>query len=378
MTDAITRGSLFAPWLADPNATDGDVLFIRGTTLFAQRFNGATDSLVGDAQTIAQGVTAFPAGVAEPFSVQSSTLAYIDANGTSTRLVWVDRQGRIVGPAGSITGFFRDVRLSPDGSLLATSLFGTSDRLYQAVLFDFSRHTMSRLTYGVSAIMPSWTSTGSDLFLSVRAPTRGYAIQRVHAVEGASVESVITASADAFPMQADVSPDGAALVYVRSDREGKFDIYVHAMRGTESDRPFVATPAYEAAPRISPDGRWVAYHSNEEGALDVFVRSFPDGGQKRKISTGGGSRPVWRRDGRELFYLSPDGDLMAATIVTTPAFTVGVPQTLFRTPLDPTTTMLATVYDVHPDGKRFIMLAPVSDAPQPVNVILNWQSLLRK
>ena len=237
---------------------------------------------------------------------------------------------------------------------------------------------MSPLTYGVSAMMPSWTSTGSDLFLSVFAPTHGFGIQRVHTVEGASLEPVITASADAYPMQADVSPDGAALVYLRADREGNGDIYVHAMRGTESDRAFVATPAIEAHARISPDGRFVAYQSNEEGLTEVFVRSFPGGGQKRKISTGGGSRPVWRPDGGELFYLSPDGDLMAATIVNIPAFTAGVPHKLFRTPLDPTTTMVATVYDVHPDGQRFIMLAPVSDAPQPVNVILNWQSLLRK
>ena len=237
---------------------------------------------------------------------------------------------------------------------------------------------MSRLTYGVAALMPSWTSTGSDLLISVFAPTHGFGIQRIHAVEGAALEPVIAASADAYPMQADVSPDGAALVYLRGDREGNGDIYVHAMRGTGNDRPLVATPALESTARISPDGRFVAYQSNEEGLTEVFVRSFPGGGQKRKISTGGGSRPVWRRDGRELFYLSPDGDLMAATIVTTPAFTAGVPQKLFRTPLDPTATMYATVYDAHPDGKRFIMLAPVSDVPQPVNVILNWQTLMRR
>jgi len=378
LTDAITRGSFFAPWLADPNATDGDVLFIRGTTLFAQRLNGATGILSGDAQTVAQGVTGLPTSAAEPFSVQSNTLAYVDANGTSTRLVWVDRQGRILGPAASTTGSFRDMRLSPDGALLATSLVGTSDRIFQAVFLDFSRGTVSRLAYGVYSSMPSWESTGSDLFLTVRTPSGGYAIQRVHAVEGAAPEPVIATSADAYPMQADVSPDGASLVYLRCNREGHADIYVHAMRGGGPDRPVVATPALQGSPRISPDGRFVAYHSNEEGSLDVYVRSFPDGGQKRKISTGGGSRPVWRRDGGELFYLSPDGDLMASTIITTPAFAAGVPQKLFRTTLDPTTTQFATVYDVHPDGKRFIMLAPVSDVPQPVNVILNWQTLMRR
>jgi Tol biopolymer transport system component len=305
-------------------------------------------------------------------------LAYVDASGTSTRLVWVDRQGRILGPAASITGSFRDMRLSPNGSLLATSLLGTSDRLWQAVLFDLSRGTMSRLTYGVTTLMPSWASTGSDLLFSVFAPTHGFGIQRVQAVEGAALEPVITASADAYPMQADVSPDGAYLVYLRADREGNGDIYVHAMRGTGSDRPWVATPALESTARISPDGHFVAYQSNEEGLTEVFVRSFPDGGQKRKISTGGGSRPVWRPNGLELFYLSPDGDLMAAEIATAPMFAAGVSQKLFRTTLDPTTTMYATVYDAHPDGKRFIMLAPVSDVPQPVNVILNWQTLMRR
>jgi hypothetical protein len=199
LTDAIARGSLFAPWLADPNATDGDVLFIRGTTLFAHRFNGTTNNLIGDAQTIAQDVTELPTSVAEPFSVQSSTLAYVDAQGVSTRLVWVDRQGRILGPAASTTGSFRDMRLSPDGALLATSLVSTSEGWFQAVWFDCSLSTMSPLTYGMYSMQPSWASMGSDLFLTARTPSGGDAIQRVHAVEGASLEPVITAVGRCVP-----------------------------------------------------------------------------------------------------------------------------------------------------------------------------------
>jgi len=191
--------------------------------------------------------------------VQSNTLAYVDVNGTSTRLNWVDRQGRILGPAASTAGCFRDMRLSPDGALLATSLISTSERWFQAVLFDSSRSTMSRLTCGMNGSMPSWTSTGSNLLLSVFDPKHGYAIQRVHAVEGTSLEPVITASADTYPMQPDVSPDGASLVYLRADREGNGDVYVHAMRGTGSDRPLVATPALDASARISRIARRVGF-----------------------------------------------------------------------------------------------------------------------
>ena len=108
------------------------------------------------------------------------------------------------------------------------------------------------------------------------------------------------------------------------------------------------------------------------------MRSFPDGREKQQVSRGGGSRPVWRRDGSELFFLSPDGDLMAAPMTRRTTLDVGVPQKLFRTPVDMGLAIGAIQYDVHPDGQRFVILAPATDTPQPVNVVLNWQALLPK
>ncbi|MEQ1727549.1 MAG: hypothetical protein ABL982_04135, partial [Vicinamibacterales bacterium] len=108
------------------------------------------------------------------------------------------------------------------------------------------------------------------------------------------------------------------------------------------------------------------------------IRSFPAGDNKQQVSRGGGQRGVWRGDGKEVFYISPDGDLIAVPITLTPTLNVGTPQKLFRTSIDPGGFMTYMQFDVAPDGQRFLMIVPSTDAPQPVNVILNWQSLLTK
>ena len=108
------------------------------------------------------------------------------------------------------------------------------------------------------------------------------------------------------------------------------------------------------------------------------MRSFPDGREKQQISNSGGQRPCWRRDATELFYLTPDGDLVATVISTAPTLTVGKRETLFRAPIDPTFTNFSQQYDVSVDGQRFLMVVPAVEIRRPVNVILNWQALLRK
>ena len=119
------------------------------------------------------------------------------------------------------------------------------------------------------------------------------------------------------------------------------------------------------------------YHSNEGGELNVFIRSFPDGRVKQQVSVDGGQRPAWRSDGRELYYLAPDGGLWAASVTTTPTLAIGAPERLFTAPVDPTFgTPGAQLFDPEPGGQRFVMLVPTANVPQPVTVILNWSSLL--
>ena len=180
-----------------------------------------------------------------------------------------------------------------------------------------------------------------------------------------------------MPSGPNLAPDGKHLCYTLTDPSGDFSIYLRESTATDEGRPLVHEAPYEASCRISPDGRWFAYHSDETGALNVFLRSFPDGRDKQRISIDGGQRPAWRSDGRELSYLAPDGGFMAVEIDSTSTLKVGARTRLFTAPVDPSFgTPGAILFDPARDGQRFAMLVPTSDTPQPVTVILNWRALL--
>jgi eukaryotic-like serine/threonine-protein kinase len=243
------------------------------------------------------------------------------------------------------------------------------------MLLDTHRMTSSQLTYGTIAFQASWLPDSSAIFFT-NVTTKGSAVVQMAPREGAP-QSTVVPRGKAVVVNPD-SPDGRSLIYARIGLDGNGDLYFRSLEKPDEERSFLATPAYEGAPRLSPDGAWIAYQSNETGSPEIFVRSFPDGGEKTQISRGGAFRPVWRRDGKEVFYLSPDCDLMAVPITLKPSLLAGTPEKLFRTSIDPGGASTYTQFDVHPDNQRFIMVVPVTDAPQPVNVILNWQSLLKK
>jgi len=136
------------------------------------------------------------------------------------------------------------------------------------------------------------------------------------------------------------------------------------------------TPFAKDEPRFSPDGRWIAYQSNESGQADVFVQAFPGPGQKLRISTDGGGVPRWRADGRELFYVTPTGILMAVTMAGSARLEPGIPQRLFQTPIA-SPGLNIDQYDVSADGQRFVVLTPSQDSRQtPITVVVNWTANL--
>ena len=140
----------------------------------------------------------------------------------------------------------------------------------------------------------------------------------------------------------------------------------------------MTTPFNEFQAQISPDGRWIAYASDESGRWEVYVQSFPELGAKRAISSGGGSEPQWRRDGRELFYVTPDGTLMTVNVMAGSTLQAGRPTPLFRTPIPITGEMNSrrNHYVASPDGQRFLVNA-ASDAQESITVLVNWTSRLR-
>ena len=173
------------------------------------------------------------------------------------------------------------------------------------------------------------------------------------------------------------SSDGAYIAYVMIEPKTQNDIWVLPVTGDRKPIPLLRTPLYEGYPRISPDGRWLAYVSNESGARAVYVTRFPQPAGKWRVSTEGGSFPVWSRDGRELFYRAPDGRLMAVAVKSGSDFEAGAPTVLFTPRARPGNLGLAWFYDVASDG-RFLVNMFVDQISPPATVVLNWPAAIAR
>jgi hypothetical protein len=169
--------------------------------------------------------------------------------------------------------------------------------------------------------------------------------------------------------------DNSYIIYTGSDPLTKLDLWTLSV----ADRkpiPFLQTPFNEMHGQVSPDGRWVAYASDESGAWEVYVQTFPAPGAKRTISVGGGAEPQWRRDGRELYYLAPDGTLMAVALSTSgDIFDAGRPVPLFRARIPADIITFRNHYAASRDGQRFLVDA--ADDNEPINVVVNWTALVQ-
>jgi eukaryotic-like serine/threonine-protein kinase len=197
-------------------------------------------------------------------------------------------------------------------------------------------------------------------------------------------ELLLKSGEDKFPTS--WSRDGRFLLFELSELKfAKYGLWVLPLQGEKKAFPFQRTEFNNYDGQFSPDGRWVAYFSDESGRDEIYVRTFsPDAtaaasgaGGKWLISTGGGSGPRWRGDGKELYYIAPDGKLMEVDITTSPAFRAGVPRVLFQTPQTSIST-LAYAWDVTPDGKRFLLPETTQEGRTPFTVVLNWQAGLKK
>ena len=174
------------------------------------------------------------------------------------------------------------------------------------------------------------------------------------------------------------SPDGKALVFGEISQATAADIWALRFDGDRKPQPLLASPANEGNAKLSPDGRWLAYTSDESGRSETYVQPFPQSGRKWQVSTDGGDEPVWSRNGRELFYTNGDR-LMAVDVTTQAIFSVGSPRLLFQGRYAHSTTSSAG-YDVSPDGRRFLRVQPIEPDPpnNQINVVINWFEELKR
>ena len=342
-------------------AASGHVLYVRGATLFAVPFDPVRLLVRGPAFPVAQGVYENTNGGAGYAVSGNGTLLY-SAGGVQLpgrSLLWVDRQGH-ASPASALKRPFENARLSPDGGRIAVQVEAET---YDIWVLDLARDSLTRLSFGKDDGSPVWSPDGKRIAFS--STQSGSDNLYVRPSDGSGAEERLTSyqkQESTSPIS--VSPDGRQLVFQLTQADVQ-EIWVCPFEKGSVPHPLLQGPFRHEGGWFSPDGRWLAYVSNESGRREVYVMAFPGPGGKWQISTDGGVSARWSPDGREIFY-AKDKKVFRVALTTSPAFSASRPEQLFEGDY--------TDWDVARDGKRFLMVkedAPES-APKSLHLVLNW------
>jgi hypothetical protein len=306
-------------------AASGQLVYAQGATLFAVPFDLQRLAVTGAAVPVLEGVLQSPSSGAAQYGLSAAgSLVYIPGGvqADQRRLVWVNRNGTEQ-PLAAPSRAYVFPRLSPDGRRVGV---GFTEQETQEWLYDFSRETLTRFTFGGNNNLNAvWTPDGKRLaFNSNKEGPPNLFWQRADGSGG--LERLTTSEYLQFPMS--WSPDGQLLAFVEVTPTTGYDIWVLRLSDRKA-QPFLQTPFNESVPQFSPDGRFLAYISNESGRWEIYLQSYPGPGGKWLISTEGGTEPVWNRNELELFYRSGD-KMMAVDVATQPSFTAGKPRVLFE------------------------------------------------
>jgi eukaryotic-like serine/threonine-protein kinase len=356
------------------------LLTVRNKTLTAQLFDERKLELSGDAHPLADDMEVWgdsgPTGYSD-FSVSAvGDLAYRAVSLQGVQFTWLDRTGKNAATIGDPAAYTEPC-LSPDEKRV---VFGRTDLQAKASdiwLLDLSRGSPMRFTFAPSEeVCPVWSPDGKAIVFSSDRSGRASLYQK--SATGTGSEELLLESgrelyADSW------SSDGRQIIYELNDPKTKFDLWVLPMVGERKPYPFIQTEFNETHSQFSPDGRWVAYVSDESGRAEVYVQGFGGAGGKWQISTGGGDQPQWRGDGKELFYVSPDKQIMTVSIKGGTALEAGIPVRLFEVFI-PTSNLSGNrnYYVVADNGKKFLVCSYVSkEKARPITVVSNWTTAVK-
>lgn len=347
--------------IIDPPAPGraGAVLFARSGNLMALPFDMKRLRAVGNPFVVAQGIASingYPLFAASPGGI----LAYVSGQQSNWQFVWRDRDGRHLGSYPNAGGV---AMISPDGKKLAYDYSG------ETYVMELARGVATPLTFGPENTNPAWSPDGRYIAYD----KVGVGLFRKLASGAGEEELLVPAKNLAVPKS--WSPDGNTLVYTQINPGSGADLMAVPVNGDRKPFPVVQTAATEDQGQFSPDGHWLAYTSNESGQAEVYVIPFPPSrGSKWLVSRGGGAQPRWRRDGKELFYISADSQMMSVEVSTRSTFQSGTPHPLFQSEIVDTGIRTGPIsWDLALDGKRFLIVTPNPSETSTLTVVLNWR-----
>jgi WD40 repeat protein len=331
----------------------GHLLYVQGRRLLGRPFDVRTRTFTGQEHTVAEPAWAFSA-------LSDGTVAYVEPQ-PLRQITWVERAGASARPVGEPSDYM-GIALAPRSGR-AVVWRPDDDGNIDLWEVDTSTGVLSRLTSAAgNDADAAWSPDERRLaFTSSRRGSPGVYLRDSETGQ----ESVLYAGTSAMVVDG-WTPDGRHIVARTLGRE----VFVIPVAGEARPRMVADTPFTEDETRVSPDGRWIAFHSNESGAWEIYVASFPTFASKRQVSRGGGVQPQWRGDGRELFYLAPDGAMMSVALDMSKGPVASAPERLFATNVEPISTQ--PQYAVTPDGKRFLLVDRGPARPNTVHVLLNW------
>jgi len=367
---SVQQGAYFARYVpAAPGASTGHLVFVRGGVLVAAPLDPADGQPAGPPIPVVEGVSN------GQFEISANgVLAYAPGTGkpVSYSLVWVDRAGG-ARPINDLARGYEDLHLSPDGRRVALTVeeAGPSSAAH-VWLADTDRGTLTRFTFEGLSRDPVWAPDGEAVVFGSKRGESVFGLFRQRLDARAPAELIWASPVAIWPDPNDFTPDGRVLIFTTKGKDTGEDIWALSLEGERDAKAWLQTPANEGQARVSPDGRFVAYASDESGSDEIYVQAFPGPGGKWLVSQDGGSDPIWSRDGRQLFFRHAD-EMRAVEVDTAVGFSFGSPVTLFSGHYRAS----GRDFDVSPDAKRFVMMR--NDDPRTgskVNVLLDWWAAL--